>query len=99
MSSHPLIKKEVLDQLPNDNPLILVKGRPIKNRLSFGEKSLKKIAKEIFNQEKYFVFKVKLEDIEKEHQRWIDLANNHRANVAEHDSLKTSPFIADHFDE
>ena len=81
MSSHPLIKKEVLDQLPNDKPLLLVQGRPIGNRLSFGEKSLKSVANEIFNQEKYFVFKVTLDDIEKEHQRWIKIANEHRINV------------------
>jgi hypothetical protein len=99
MSSHPLIKKEVLDLLPNEKPLILVQGRPIGNRLSIGEQNLKDISNEIYNQEKYFVFKVKLQDIRDEHKKWVSNARDHHKAVISNDSLKTDALIVNHYDE
>lgn len=99
MSSHPLIKKEAIERLPNEKPILLVQGRPIGKRLSKGEQNLKEIAREIYNQEKYFVFEVELHDIRKEHKRWIEIARAHRAKVTENDSLKTEPLLAYHYDE
>ncbi|MDF1698281.1 MAG: hypothetical protein P1U56_20700, partial [Saprospiraceae bacterium] len=81
MSSHPLIEKKALDLLPNDKPLILIQGRPIKNRLSIGEQNLKEIAREIYNREKYFVFKVDPQTIKDNRNKWVKKAQDYRQNV------------------
>lgn len=99
MSSHPLIKKEVIDMLPNEKPILLVQGRPIKNRLSIGETNLKKLGKEIYNREKYFVFKLDLQTIRDEHKRWVQIAKDYRQKVLDNDSLKVKPFIQNHYDD
>lgn len=99
MSSHPLIKKEVIDRLPNEKPILLVQGRPITNRLSFGEKELKSLGKEIYNREKYFVFKLDLQDVRDEHQNWVEKARVFYNSVTQNDSLKTTPLIHHSYDE
>lgn len=99
MSSHPLIKKGVLDSLPNEKPIILVQGRPIGNKLSIGEQNLKDISKEIYNQEKYFVFKVDVQTIKDEQKKWVNEAREFRENVQLNDSLKTTPLLVNHYDE
>lgn len=99
VSSHPLIKKEILYKLPNDKPILLVQGRPIGNRLSVGEKSLKALAKEVYNQKNYFVFHLDLEDVKNEHLRWVDEANDLRNERMEHDSLKTTPLVHHSYDK
>jgi hypothetical protein len=99
MSSHPLIKKEIIDRLPNEKPILLVQGRPIDNRLSFGEESLKSIGKEIYHREKYFVFKADLKDIRNEHTRWVQKAKDYRAQVMRNDSIKSAAFIHYSYDD
>ncbi|MEM9548142.1 MAG: hypothetical protein AAGA77_19330 [Bacteroidota bacterium] len=93
MSSHPIIKKEIIDRLPNEKPILLVQGRPIKDLLSFGDIHLKKLGREIYNREKYFVFEVDLQDIRDEHTKWVNEARDHFHKVAQNDSLKTKPII------
>lgn len=99
MSSHPLIKKEILDKLPNDKPLLLAQGRPIKDRLSFGEKNLKSLAREVYNREKYFLFELDIQSIRDEHQNWVQKARDYHSTVAQNDSLRTTPLISKHYDD
>ena len=99
MSSHPLIQKQAIEKLPNEKPILLIQGRPIKNRLSFGEKNLKSLATEIYNREKYFVFKLELDDIRQENQRWIDRARALRHAQMENDSLTSEAFVHYSYDE
>ena len=98
ISSHPLIKKEVIYKLPNEKPLILVQGRPITNRLSIGEQNLKDIATEIYHREKYFAFKIEPQTIRDEHKRWIQKAKDYHHQVAQNDSLKSTPLVSKHYD-
>ncbi len=98
MSSHPLLKKEAIDRFPNEKPILLVQGRPITNRLSFGEKNLKSLGREIYNREKYFVFKLDLQDIREEHTNWVQKARDYHYEVAHNDSLNTTPLVHYHYD-
>lgn len=99
ISSHPLIKKEAIDMLPNEKPILLIQGRPITNRLSIGEQNLKEIATEIYATEKYFVFEVDLQTIRDERKKWVKEANKYRNEVAKNDSLKAVPLVSYHYDE
>lgn len=58
MSSHPLIKKEVLDLLPNDKPLLIIQGVGAYGWLSFGEQSLINNAVEVFRTKKFIGYKM-----------------------------------------
>ncbi len=99
VSSHPLIKKEILYKLPNEKPILLVQGRPITNRLSFGEKHLKKLGKEIYNREKYFVFELDVKDVHEEHNKWVQQARAYRIEVMQNDSLRALPLVHKNYDD
>lgn len=99
LASHPLIKKEVIDILPNEKPILLVMGSPIKDRLGLGEKNLKSLSKEIHKREKYTLFKLETQAVRDEHARWAGIANEYYNEVAQNDSLQNTPLIQHHYDD
>jgi hypothetical protein len=80
MSSHPLIKKEVLDLLPNDKPILIIQGIGAYDWLSFGERSLIDNAEEVFRTKKFIGYKISIEKIKELHGSNVKYALDYAAN-------------------
>jgi len=77
MSTHPLVKKTVLENLPNDKPILLIQGIGSDDWLSFGEKFLIDNAEEVFRTEKYIGYKTSVKKIQEIQQANVDYALNY----------------------
>ncbi len=90
MSSHPLIKKEALELLPNDKPILIIHGIGGYHWLSFGEQSLINNAEEVFRTEKYIGYKTSKVKLQELYDDNVNYAHNY---IAERDSIPYN-FIA-----
>ncbi|MFT6333609.1 MAG: hypothetical protein ACJATI_000337 [Halioglobus sp.] len=79
MSSHPLIKKEVLDLLPNDKPLLIIQGVGAYGWLSFGEQSLINNAVEVFRTKKFIGYKMTKSKINELYENNVKYAHDYAA--------------------
>jgi hypothetical protein len=87
MSSHPLIKKEVLDLLPNDKPILIIQGVGAYDWLSFGERSLINNAEEVFRTKKFIGYKMTISKINELYESNVKYALDY---AAKSDSLPYS---------
>lgn len=96
VSSHPLIKKEVLDKLPNSKPILLIQGTNIKDRLSVGERALRDLGTEVFRVERYIGYRLEVADVEAYRNKLIDEAE--RVEAEQIDSVSSSLVRLDYED-
>jgi hypothetical protein len=96
LSSHPLIKKEAISQLPNNKPILLVHGIGAEDWLSFGEQKLLERGKEIVRTKKYILYSITIDEINQLYEDNIKYASEYMAKV---DSISYDFMYRDGYDE
>jgi len=96
IASNSLIKKEVLDLMPNNKPILLIQGKNSDDRLTQSELDIRSLATKVFEADDYVGYKVSLDAIDAYHQKMKQEATE-RYDMSK-DSL-TSPLYIDHFDD
>ena len=96
MSSNPLIKKEALELLPNDKPILIVLGNGGYDLLSFGERSLVNNAEEVFVTKKFKGFRTTKEDLNKLYKDNVNFAHDY---IAKQDSTPYNFIVRNGYDD
>ena len=63
VSGNPLLRKEILQELPNDKPILLVEGHDADRKMSLGEKHLRSLAKKIYTGDQFDIYELQLQDV------------------------------------